>query len=106
MDDDTTIRLLLKVENLDGRLGRLEQANNSKLLAELTTKIALMDDSIFDLEKSFVAAQAQAVAEASKADARADSEKKKSMAMLICILTCAAAIIAGVLQGLLTNFSF
>ena len=55
-------------------------------------KLALLDDETTDLAKAVI-----------KIERSVSDQREKSTHMLICILTCTAAIIAAILQGVLTS---
>lgn len=82
--------IFIKLEKIQGQVDRNEKSIDRS--RDVLTKIALIEDSVLDLEKSFEAGEI-----------RASKEKQKSTAMLICILSCIAAIVAAVLQGVLTG---
>ncbi|HUX79338.1 MAG TPA: hypothetical protein VMW10_06310 [Alphaproteobacteria bacterium] len=83
-------QIFIKLEKLQFEVSRTERILET--YGDFKVKIALMDDSINDIEKNLAATEV-----------RVSKEKQKNSAFLICIMTCIAAIIAAILQGVLTG---
>jgi len=73
----------------------MENRQHEKLVEkvqEMAIRVALIDDAVEDLCKSFTNLEVKSL-----------RDKQKNITMIVCILTCIAMITAGVLQGVLTG---
>ena len=75
------------LEKISNKVDRIIDENN-----DFKVRLALLDDSIQDMEKHIMLNESH--------DAK---DKQRMTAYIICIITCTAAIIAAILQGLLTG---
>jgi len=91
--DELLNNILIQLERLKIELVQLDKRTAS--FSDLKTRIALLEDSIVDMEKN-----------SARSEDIHTRYGQKNSALLICFITATAIIIAGILQGVLTGSFF